>query len=275
MAQINNNHGINKAVPFMWALMTNKSTGCYQQIFQFIADNFEEFKPKYSMSDHELALRNALKLVFPQIETRTCYFHYAQALMKNANDHKIIDKTITSDKYPEIYVVLRRLKYLALLPPDYIVNTFHQIKNDCKTNFGSFFDRYLDYYAKQWLRAEGPEQISVYRVTENRTDNQLESYHKKINSVIKEQRPSHNLFLGVIKSLAEDARLDFDAILENAYDGREKTKETEERNKNIINFWNTVDNHLKDPEVIKTKTCSNVLTNFQILYLLSRKNKII
>lgn len=119
--------------------------------------------------------------------------------MKNANDHKIIDKTITSDKYPEIYVVLRRLKYLALLPPDYIVNTFHQIKNDCKTDFGLFFDRYLDYYAKQWLRAEGPEQISVYRITENRTDNQLESYHKKINSVIKEQRPSHNLFLGKFK----------------------------------------------------------------------------
>lgn len=79
----------------MWALMTNKSTGCYQQIFQFIADNFEEFKPKYSMSDHELALRNALKLVFPQIETRTCYFHYAQ--VSNVRFYILFYEFISSD----------------------------------------------------------------------------------------------------------------------------------------------------------------------------------
>lgn len=58
--------------------MTNKSTECYQQIFQYIADNFENLKPKQSMSDHELAIRKALKLVFPEIQVRTCYFHYVQ-----------------------------------------------------------------------------------------------------------------------------------------------------------------------------------------------------
>ncbi|XP_044597330.1 uncharacterized protein LOC123273908 isoform X2 [Cotesia glomerata] len=243
MAEIKNQ----KAVPFIWVLMTNKSTECYQQIFQYIADNFENLKPKQSMSDHELAIRKTLKLVFPEIQVRTCYFHYVQAVIKNAQKHKIIDTTIPVHEVPELYLILRRLKYLAILPSNLIIPTFQLIKSKCKENFGTFFDSYLDYYENQWIKSEGPSQFSVYRQTKHRTDNIVESYHKKLNARIKSQTPNHNFFIGVVKSIAEEARINFAEIMENTYEGREKSKTTKERNETMENFWNTIDNHLKNP----------------------------
>ncbi|CAD6227404.1 GSCOCG00011996001-RA-CDS [Cotesia congregata] len=193
MVQLRTDNDCQKAIPCAWVLMNNKST-CYLRVFKFLADNFKNFKPKYSMTDYEIALRNSLKEIFPGIQTKTCYFHYSQAVIKNAQEKKLIDKDNCKEERPELFIFLNRLKLLALLPAELIESVYEKIKKECLNDFGDCCSDYLNYYEKQWLKQEGAEQISVYRLR-NRTNNFLESYHKQLNAVLP-KRPKHNVFVG-------------------------------------------------------------------------------
>ncbi|XP_044574898.1 uncharacterized protein LOC123258757 isoform X2 [Cotesia glomerata] len=196
MVQLRTDNDCQKAIPCTWVLMNNKSTDCYLQVFQFLADNFKNFRPKYSMTDYEIALRNSLKEVFPGIQTKTCYFHYSQALIKNAQEKKLIDKDNNKEERPELFIFLNRLKLLALLPAEFIESVYEKIEKECLNDFGDYFRDYLNYYEKQWLKQEGAAQISVYKLR-NRTNNFLESYHKQLNTFLS-KRPKHNVFVGLV-----------------------------------------------------------------------------
>ncbi|XP_074102704.1 uncharacterized protein LOC141529874 isoform X3 [Cotesia typhae] len=196
MVQLRTDNDCQKAIPCTWVLMNNKSTDCYLRVFQFLAEHFKNFRPKYSMTDYEIALRNSLKEVFPGIKTKTCYFHYSQALIKNAQDKKLIDKDNSKEERPELFIVLNRLKLLALLPAEFIESVYEKIEKECLNDFGDYFRDYLNYYKKQWWKQEGAEQISVYKLR-NRTNNFLESYHKQLNTFIS-KKPKHNVFVGLV-----------------------------------------------------------------------------
>ncbi|CAG5102948.1 Protein of unknown function, partial [Cotesia congregata] len=117
-----------------------------------------------------------------------------KAVIKNAQEKKLIDKDNCKEERPELFIFLNRLKLLALLPAELIESVYEKIKKECLNDFGDCCSDYLNYYEKQWLKQEGAEQISVYRLR-NRTNNFLESYHKQLNAVLP-KRPKHNVFVG-------------------------------------------------------------------------------
>ncbi|XP_074102701.1 uncharacterized protein LOC141529874 isoform X1 [Cotesia typhae] len=244
MVQLRTDNDCQKAIPCTWVLMNNKSTDCYLRVFQFLAEHFKNFRPKYSMTDYEIALRNSLKEVFPGIKTKTCYFHYSQALIKNAQDKKLIDKDNSKEERPELFIVLNRLKLLALLPAEFIESVYEKIEKECLNDFGDYFRDYLNYYKKQWWKQEGAEQISVYKLR-NRTNNFLESYHKQLNTFIS-KKPKHNVFVGAIKSVAMESRAHFSKIIAGKYEGREQKQETVTRNAAIEEFWRKIEGISED-----------------------------
>ena len=70
--------------PFIYVLMSNKTEAAYKHILQFIDSNPFKFNRVSFMTDYEKGMRNALKTVFPAAKMNACWFHYCQALRRNA-----------------------------------------------------------------------------------------------------------------------------------------------------------------------------------------------
>ena len=67
-------------LPAIHCLMTAKSQDLYKAVLESICAKIPQFKPVASMSDWELAARNAIKEVYPLITIYGCWFHYTQCI---------------------------------------------------------------------------------------------------------------------------------------------------------------------------------------------------
>ena len=70
--------------PGCYIFMTNKTESLYNKCFEMLKaiakDLGFELKPKFLMCDFELALRNAAKSSFPDLEIGGCYSHFVKCL---------------------------------------------------------------------------------------------------------------------------------------------------------------------------------------------------
>ncbi|XP_074099257.1 uncharacterized protein LOC141527587 [Cotesia typhae] len=222
LAKITSN-GCTKAFPVFWVLMTNKMQECYLKAFQFFLRKFPTFQPRESITDHEIAMRNALKIVYPAIISRTCYFHYSQALVKNALDKKVMKTTSSTLSNPETLYIINLLKYLSLLPANCITKTYEAIKKEATESFADFLDDYFKYFEDQWLQKEGAVQISNFDRLEDRTTNIIESYHSQLNRLV-EKHPDCNKFLGTLILILREERIDLHSLLSGNYIQPPQTK---------------------------------------------------
>ncbi|CAG5093259.1 Protein of unknown function, partial [Cotesia congregata] len=187
-------NGHSKAFPVFWVIMSNKAEECYLKAFNYFASQFPTFQPTTCLTDHELAMRNAVKKIYPDIINRTCYFHYSQALIKNAKEKKVITSNSSTYSNPELFYVINLLKYLAFLPAHCINVTYEAVKEEAKNYFEDLFNDFFEYYEDQWLKKEGPKQFSVFDRLEDRTTNIVESYHSQLNALTV-KHPDSNKFL--------------------------------------------------------------------------------
>ena len=79
-----------QSYPFAYALMTRKTKELYLAVLRLIARTYEA---RYSdapiavvqlISDYELALMETVPEVFQRVQARGCWFHYGQAIIKQA-----------------------------------------------------------------------------------------------------------------------------------------------------------------------------------------------
>jgi len=78
-------HG--EGMPLCWALLHNKTTSTYMEMFQVIrAALVQQYGSvgvmKTFITDFELAAIKAIWSVFPEVVVRGCSFHFRQALMR-------------------------------------------------------------------------------------------------------------------------------------------------------------------------------------------------
>ncbi|XP_066590821.1 uncharacterized protein [Prorops nasuta] len=236
--------------------MNNKTENNYYQIFTFIKNKFKNFSPVEITTDYEAAISNALRMIFPNVKNNFCYFHYSQAFIKNAEKLKIINREKNKLTYPERYIVIKKIIYLALLPYFYIKEVYELIKKETVQEFGDFFNKFFIYYERQWLSKVGPEQFSVYNKT-NRTNNYVESYQRTLNKSLG-KHPHFNLFfnkisillclyyikeiLNTLKELTIEAKDIKEKMEMNSYKTRVKKKATVKYSQEINNFWEKLRN---------------------------------
>lgn len=89
-------------------------------------------KPASFMSDFEAALRNAIRTVYA-CETHGCYFHFTQAVRKNASQTAGFFDAINDDDVKSR--VYHQLLALPLLPKERLVEGFNHCK-EAATAFG-------------------------------------------------------------------------------------------------------------------------------------------
>lgn len=166
-----------QSFPTLFVLMTRKTEVAYKHLFNNIESRWK-IGPKKATTDYETAIKNALMKQYPGIQLISCWFHFCQALAKNAKKIKGFLKFIKDDDGARR--VYHKLMCLPLMRFDNIRAAFKLLKEEALASNKSKFTPFLKYIEKQWLQREGPKSISVYMESE-RTNNPMESYNSTLN----------------------------------------------------------------------------------------------
>lgn len=130
--------------------MTNKREETYDGVFQYINDNIMSLDCKQFMSDYETALRNGFAKVVANASMGACWFHFTQAVKRNAVKLPNLIKFIRSDAVAE--AIYYKLLCLPLLPAQHIIPAFNMLKSAAYDLNKKLFAPFLKYYENQWLK---------------------------------------------------------------------------------------------------------------------------
>ena len=152
--------------------------------------------------DFELATISAFETEFQNGIVMRCYFHYNQALWRN------IQRFGLSQPYRNnrrVKKCLRKVMALGFLPLMLVRINYNQLRNSRRTlrlvrrypNLEEFFT----YFENNYLHGNFPLRLwNVFnRPMEFRTNNMVESYHRRWNAAIGVHHPSLWVFVRILK----------------------------------------------------------------------------
>jgi hypothetical protein len=135
--------------PIFYVLMSAKTETIYKEIFLYIEKNITTLNPVSFVTDFELALRKAIRYVYPAVTLTSCWFHFCQCLRRKASGIENFLKTIYVTV--EAYKLYFKFMALPLLPPHMIENSFNELKSYAYAQFGDLFGSFLSYFEHQWI----------------------------------------------------------------------------------------------------------------------------
>lgn len=129
--------------------MTRKTSTCYTALFQYIEKNIFNLQPKEIMTDFEGGMRNSIKMVYPNVILRGCWFHYCSAIRKKVVQLGLYPLTNRNRKAKLIF---KEIMSLPLLPAANIVQGFIHIKKLANVHglLGRFIG-FFTYFESFWL----------------------------------------------------------------------------------------------------------------------------
>lgn len=150
------------ASPVLFALMSRKTQALYAAVFQKAKELTPNFNPSFAMSDFEDASTAAFRLVFGEVDTFGCWFHYAQSIIKKVNKIGLKQAYLQN---AEVKYDVRCLLGMPLLPASQITPAADDLR--ARVTDGSAYAQQLDqlliYVHRQWLlkASIGPDRLSV------------------------------------------------------------------------------------------------------------------
>ncbi|XP_066585189.1 uncharacterized protein [Prorops nasuta] len=195
-----------KFLPCLWVLMSRKTEQHYIEVFKFLKESvLKDFNVNSFMTDFELGLRNAIKVVYSNCKLKSCFFHYVHDVRKYANKLRLF-RALEIQKI-EIRIkgifLLRKMQNLPLLPASSIEIGYAIIKENLNANKELLaipqFRKLFVYINNFWLKKIGVHTLSVYQM-DVKTNNNQERYHRSLNDLMK-HRPTFYKFLLKLKDL--------------------------------------------------------------------------
>lgn len=138
-----------KVFPFAYVLMTRKTQRAYQHLFSYINERVCSLKCKSFTSDYEVAMRNALAILFPGTRLVACWFHYSQALKRKVKQIPGFQRFLHGNEAAE--EIYYKLQCLPLLPSEHILSAFQQLKKEALAIDKKKFRFFLTYFQRQWI----------------------------------------------------------------------------------------------------------------------------
>ena len=178
-----------KSMPLGYIIMSGKTQKDYTDIFKEVKRVVEldgtTWNLKTAMLDFEIALRNSLKTVWPNIHLYGCWFHYCQAVWRRVQ--KLGLKDVYHSRFGSKFI-----KKLMLLPlfhanDDMIERVFGNLyraflrdSTQMAPNIAAAFEDLFSYVRKQWVyNPKIPAtELSVFD-TRVRTNNTSENWNGK------------------------------------------------------------------------------------------------
>lgn len=135
------------ALPLVYALLPDKAQEHYVTVLEKVKDIAARFRiratlPTKIMSDFEMAIINAVRLVFPAAIIRLCFFHLGQSCYRK------VQRVGLQEQYNDaedrsIKNAVHSLLGLAFVPADRVVDAFVQLDRVAPQAAGPVF-RYFD-----------------------------------------------------------------------------------------------------------------------------------
>lgn len=129
--------------------MTRRTAQCYIDVFNLIENKVLKLNPTEFMTDFEGGLRKAIENLYPHAALRGCWFHFCQALRKNALRFGL--NSLLKEE-PEAKLILKALMCLPLLPENRILEGYWHIKHSAVENgFMHAFRKFFNYFESYWI----------------------------------------------------------------------------------------------------------------------------
>lgn len=136
-------------IPFVYVLMSCKRQVCYEHIFTYIHNNICSLHGQSFTTDYEVAMRNAIGKQYPNVMQRCCWFHFCQAVKRNASRIAGFIPMIRSNLLErEIYY---KLMCIPLLPAHMIRNAFDILVKKSERVESDAFKKFMQYFQRQWI----------------------------------------------------------------------------------------------------------------------------
>lgn len=177
-------------IPLVYALLLNKKQLTYEILFHMVKSQIPEWEADQFTFDFEIAPRNAIKKIFPNIMVRGCYFHFYQSLMRKA---RLLGIKKTS-KVNNRHVCL--CAGLAILPIENIEEGWIYIQSESPNN--TKVTEFNKYMYRTWIKNKEYRKIWCCHQEQHRTTNYAEGWNSRMKRFVGRTYPTLPHLLSVL-----------------------------------------------------------------------------
>ncbi|KAL0810624.1 hypothetical protein ABMA28_010738 [Loxostege sticticalis] len=193
-AELGSTNTTTKVKPIIFALLSDKKTETYVILFRLLKSQLPNWKPRKYHCDFELAALKAVLVVYPDTTVVGCYYHWSQAMWRNAKRIFGFKKTKPAKRLVGLCSVL------PLLPKDNLQGGWEYIKSQFPCAENKNLKRFLNYVEEQWFAKDTWKVMSVF-AERHRTNNVAESLHGKLNKIINKSNSNMLRLLNLLTKL--------------------------------------------------------------------------
>lgn len=192
--------------PIVYVLLPDKRQVTYKKMFDMIIELVPEFQPMKFSCDFEMAVINAVKMCFPTVRIHGCFFHLAHNIFK-----KLVALGLKEEytKYDKFALQARMIAALSFVPTDKLPFYFEELKKHCQPELMPLLTWFHQYYIGTF--AHPPMFHRDYwnqhqRVLDgdDRTNNYVESAHRKVYRQLDVQHPNLWKFIDGLRRIQID-----------------------------------------------------------------------
>ena len=217
-SQVVSIHGVGfnsdrNAFPGLFGLLADKNTATYVQFLRSVKSILEKgekedvltckshARPTAFVCDFEKALHNAIEEVYDEATITGCYFHFAQSQRRQLS-------SILSDATTEQLLTIKKVRALAFLPVEDIVDAFDEVESVADGRL----DDYLHYFKKNYIGRhdngnwkEPRFSVAMWSLHERAlegeviTNNHVEGTHTRLASYFTVNHPEMWLFVDKLR----------------------------------------------------------------------------
>jgi len=193
-----------EGLPLLWALLPNKSTETYSELFgclrTALTDCFGDIgRISYVLTDFELAAINAVKKLFPEATVKGCSFHFRQAIMRRVQLEGMKAVYESEDDFPDVRRWIRHIMAISLLPAFTVPLAWRMLQFPPVTGQQSVDAKtrsLATYVDSTWIAGHfDPQLWTHFDHCGPRTTNLAEGYHNSLNTKFGMPHPSLSSFL--------------------------------------------------------------------------------
>ena len=194
-----------KYVPIMYILMTGKTEVLYRHALYWVnAIVFGHSTPKMVTCDFEKGLINAVRGTFKNVTVNGCLFHWKQAILRKLKELRFENKHIPYQMVHRSVLDVLTVISKAEVPTSGIAYVKSIVEGmELNERDGLKMNKFWLYFEKTWLpliefwnvRDEYNEYVEILA----RTNNGLERYNKRLNSLFNTNRTSLLNFIETLK----------------------------------------------------------------------------
>lgn len=195
----------NNIMPCVYALLPNKNEDTYYELFNQLLQLKPTLHPRSMMFDFEVASRNALLRVFPDVDIKGCFFHLAQCVYRRVQDNGL-QARYRDDQ--DFNLDVKMIPALAFVPADDVEEAFESLVDHISADAQPILDYFEDTFIGRPGRRNrrGPVfSLGIWNMFDRtvqelpRTNNNIEGWHRGFQSSVGGCHPNIWKFLEALK----------------------------------------------------------------------------